>query len=414
MDNVEVPDYFICPISLQIMKDPVTAATGITYDRESIEHWLLMRHNTICPVTKQPLPRDSGLTPNHNLLRLIQSWRRSTGNSPGAAAQMDKRKTQETSLNQSHIDKLIRGIGNPDSQLKSLQKLEALAIENEPRRKQLVEFGVHNAALHFIMQCHRGKNTNASGLPEALHVLYLIRNSSNGLKLSQMEDVIGEIIEAFSWVLGCDGETLNKTHAIFAMKMVVRKAKSAQLRMLKPEFFQKLVDYVKQRGNKQGINAALQVMLDSSPWGRNRIMLVEAGAPFELIELELKSPEKKTTELILGILFHLCSCADGRAQFLSHAAGVAMVSRRILKVSPAADDRAMLILSLISKFSGTNGVLLEMLRVGAAAKLCLVIQSNRESHLKDKAREILRTHSNAWKASPECLNLPTLTSDDVC
>ncbi|KAL0337060.1 UNVERIFIED_CONTAM: E3 ubiquitin-protein ligase PUB23 [Sesamum calycinum] len=36
MENIEVPEYFICPISLQIMKDPVTAVSGITYDRESI------------------------------------------------------------------------------------------------------------------------------------------------------------------------------------------------------------------------------------------------------------------------------------------------------------------------------------------------------------------------------------------
>lgn len=40
MDEIEVPKYFICPISLQIMKDPVTTITGITYDRDSIEHWL--------------------------------------------------------------------------------------------------------------------------------------------------------------------------------------------------------------------------------------------------------------------------------------------------------------------------------------------------------------------------------------
>ncbi|KAJ4967126.1 hypothetical protein NE237_018975 [Protea cynaroides] len=34
MDEVDVPSYFLCPISLQIMKDPVTVSSGITYDRE--------------------------------------------------------------------------------------------------------------------------------------------------------------------------------------------------------------------------------------------------------------------------------------------------------------------------------------------------------------------------------------------
>ncbi|GAY32906.1 hypothetical protein CUMW_004710 [Citrus unshiu] len=71
--DIEIPEYFICPISLQIMKDPVTAITGITYDRESIEHWLFQGNNNAeCPVTKQPLPKDSDLTPNHTLRRLVR------------------------------------------------------------------------------------------------------------------------------------------------------------------------------------------------------------------------------------------------------------------------------------------------------------------------------------------------------
>lgn len=138
------------------------------------------------------------------------------------------------------------------------------------------------------------------------------------------------------------------------------------------------------------------------------MMMIEAGAVFELIELELNIPEKKTTELILGILFHLCSCADGRAQLLNHAAGVAVITRRILNVSNTADDRAILIISVISKYSGTNGVQQEMLRVGTVVKLCMVLQADCAVHLKDKAREILRTHFDVWKDSP-CIDLPTLT-----
>ncbi|KAK1354527.1 U-box domain-containing protein [Heracleum sosnowskyi] len=74
MEDIDVPAYFICPISLLIVKDPVTAITGITYDRESNEHWLLTADDASCPVTKQPLPRDFDLTPNHTLRRLIQAW----------------------------------------------------------------------------------------------------------------------------------------------------------------------------------------------------------------------------------------------------------------------------------------------------------------------------------------------------
>ncbi|GMJ06734.1 plant U-box 23 [Hibiscus trionum] len=73
MDEIDVPPFFICPISLEIMKDPVTVSTGITYDRASIEQWLFSGKNTACPVTKQVIS-DSELVPNHTLRRLIQSW----------------------------------------------------------------------------------------------------------------------------------------------------------------------------------------------------------------------------------------------------------------------------------------------------------------------------------------------------
>lgn len=64
--EVEVPCDFLCPISLQLMKDPVTL---ITYDRDNIEKWLFSFNNKTCPVINQQY-----LTPNHTLRRLIQSW----------------------------------------------------------------------------------------------------------------------------------------------------------------------------------------------------------------------------------------------------------------------------------------------------------------------------------------------------
>lgn len=71
-EEIEIPNYFLCPISLEIMEDPVTAVTGITYDRQSIVQWL--EKVPSCPVTKQPLHLDSDLTPNHTLRRLVQHW----------------------------------------------------------------------------------------------------------------------------------------------------------------------------------------------------------------------------------------------------------------------------------------------------------------------------------------------------
>ena len=45
------PDIFVCPISREIMRDPVVLVeTGQVYDRHSIMEWFRMGHST-CPLT---------------------------------------------------------------------------------------------------------------------------------------------------------------------------------------------------------------------------------------------------------------------------------------------------------------------------------------------------------------------------
>lgn len=48
------PEDFRCPISLELMIDPVTVSTGQTYDRASIQKWL-SAGNFICPKTGERL-----------------------------------------------------------------------------------------------------------------------------------------------------------------------------------------------------------------------------------------------------------------------------------------------------------------------------------------------------------------------
>ena len=44
-NNAPVPDHYLCPISLEIMEDPVICSDGITYERREIKRWL-QSHNT--------------------------------------------------------------------------------------------------------------------------------------------------------------------------------------------------------------------------------------------------------------------------------------------------------------------------------------------------------------------------------
>ncbi|KAK7392689.1 hypothetical protein VNO78_21133 [Psophocarpus tetragonolobus] len=392
MDEIEVPQYFICPISLQIMKDPVTAITGITYDRESIEQWIFANKNTTCPVSKQPLPRDSDLTPNHTLRRLIQAW--CTQN---ASLGIVRIPTPKPPLNKIQVLKLLKDLNNH----KSLMQLELLAAENERNKKCLLEAGVPKAMIMFIVNSHE-KGQIQKGLEEALSILQFVKIPKEECALLLKDN--DQILDSLTWVLSQDemeNTIAMKSHAVIVLKKLINKCDTCHiLERLKPEFFERILKILRHGVTQQGVSAALEVFLRSCSVTRNRIMMVEAGLVHELIEIELGNTEKRITELTLAILFHLCSCANGRAKFLRHEGSIAVVTERILKVSAAVDDRAVFVLSMVAKFCGTNVALQEMLTVGTVTKLCVLLQADCAKYLKDKAREILKDHSEVWKNSP--------------
>ncbi|KAL4038548.1 hypothetical protein IC575_002170 [Cucumis melo] len=72
INGVSVPSYFRCPLSLELMLDPVIVASGQTYDRSSIQKWIDSGLN-ICPNTHQMLTH-TNLISNHTVKAMILSW----------------------------------------------------------------------------------------------------------------------------------------------------------------------------------------------------------------------------------------------------------------------------------------------------------------------------------------------------
>ncbi|KDP33049.1 hypothetical protein JCGZ_13635 [Jatropha curcas] len=406
MDDIEIPEYYLCPISLQIMKDPVTTVTGITYDRESIEQWLKTAKNgSTCPVTKQPLPKDSDLTPNHMLRRLIQAW--CTSNAKNGVSPIP---TPKSPLSKNYFLKLVKDLEIHTLFIQALNKMEALALENERNRMCMVDVGVDKALVSFILRCYKERKT--IGLEQALRILDVTWDLE-AIKVHVKDN--RDFVDSLIWVSGFDVDNDNidvniKTQSMSVLKKTMQVGSTDLLERLSHDFFRGIVKLLKEKISQKALKSALLVLLEVCPWGRNRMKIVEAKAVFELIELELGKPEKNITELIFNLLAELCCCADGRDQFLKHAGSIAMISKRILRVSPATDDRAVHILGLVSKFSANDQLLLEMLRVGAVSKLCMVIQANCAAYLKQKARGILRLHSKVWNNSP-CIHVYLLTRD---
>ncbi|KAJ1289513.1 hypothetical protein BS78_02G170200 [Paspalum vaginatum] len=79
------PEALQCPITLDLMTDPVTVSTGQTYDRASITRWIKAGCRT-CPVTGERL-RSADVVPNSALRGIIERMLLSNGVSlPGASS----------------------------------------------------------------------------------------------------------------------------------------------------------------------------------------------------------------------------------------------------------------------------------------------------------------------------------------
>ena len=65
---LEIPKDYVCPISLQLMTDPVIDCNGHTFDRPSITEWY--QNSMISPITHVSIS-NTNLTPNLILKRQI-------------------------------------------------------------------------------------------------------------------------------------------------------------------------------------------------------------------------------------------------------------------------------------------------------------------------------------------------------
>ncbi|KAI3756950.1 hypothetical protein L6452_04482 [Arctium lappa] len=64
---------FFCPITGELMDDPVETPSGHSFERDAIEKWLAVDNN-LCPITKTPL-KASALRTNKTLRQSIEEWR---------------------------------------------------------------------------------------------------------------------------------------------------------------------------------------------------------------------------------------------------------------------------------------------------------------------------------------------------
>ena len=74
-DEDNVPVELCCPITMEVMRDPVCTADGHTYESKAIESWL--KHKNTSPFTNRVL-QSRQLIKNHALRKILAYWNIST------------------------------------------------------------------------------------------------------------------------------------------------------------------------------------------------------------------------------------------------------------------------------------------------------------------------------------------------
>ena len=146
--DASAPPSFLCPISQELMRDPVTLADGHSYDRENIETWL-SSHST-SPVTGAVLDNNH-LTTTHALRNSIEEWLVANFKLvPRSAVTYDEATLATGNFKTVHCGTLS---GHPQP-VAVLRMRMGGACEEEAAK--LVKLGRHSALVRYLGICTEG------------------------------------------------------------------------------------------------------------------------------------------------------------------------------------------------------------------------------------------------------------------
>ncbi|GLJ05431.1 hypothetical protein SUGI_0018120 [Cryptomeria japonica] len=392
--NVEVPSYFRCPISMELMRDPVTISTGMTYDRESIEHWFYTCNKKTCPATMQEI-QNFDMTPNHTLRRLIQGW--CVANSSKG---VDRIPTPRPPVDSLQVSDLLQQAArsNPFQAIQALKKLNLLIRESQRNRRCIEAAGPGPILIPLLAKwCPEEiESENSKICEEALGILHLILLSQDSARLVSEPRAmrsLGLILQR--------GNSHARLHAAMLLQNVaVQRVDWEVIVRQNINVLHGLVEMLREEFSHQVTLSALDALKAMCKFSRrNKLRAVDAGLVFVLIQL-LPEAEGPKAEKILDLLDKVIDCAEGRAAMADHAMGIAAVSKKMMRVSEFGRSKAVRILWSLCSFAPIASILRDMIQFGGVSKLCLVLQMEGGAKSKQKAKEVLKLHAKSWFNSP--------------
>ncbi|KAE8726556.1 putative 26S proteasome complex subunit sem1-1-like isoform X1 [Hibiscus syriacus] len=219
------PEDFRCPISLELMIDPVTVSTGHTYDRNSIQKWLKAGH-TVCPKTGEKLT-NTELVPNANLRKLIHQFCSDNGISLAKTVKKSRDITRTivpaspaAAEAMKFLPKLlVRNLisGSSEQKNKAAYEIRLLAKSNVYNRSCLIEAGTIPPLLNLLYSFNKSIQENG------IAALLKLSKHASGKKImvesGGLRKLIGEMDETISALVDLikEGTPCGRKNAVVAL-----------------------------------------------------------------------------------------------------------------------------------------------------------------------------------------------------
>lgn len=384
--GVQIPYHFRCPISLELMRDPVTVCTGQTYDRGSIESWV-NTGNTTCPVTRAPLT-DFTLIPNHTLRRLIQEWC-VANRAFGVERIPTPKQPADPSLVRSLLNHSSSDSAPTQLRLNSLRRLRALARDSDYNRSLIASHNARRILLPILFD-HRAPD-ELSHESLALLVLFPLSESECASLASDSDKInfLSRLLSHSSFDVRVNSAALIET-VVAGTHLPELRAQVSSVEGIHDgvvEILRNPISYP--RALKVGIKALFALCLVK----QTRQRAVAAGAPAVLVD-RLADFEKCDAERALATVELLCRIPAGCAAFAGHALTVPMLVKIILKISDRATEYAAG--ALLSLCSESERCQREAVAAGVLTQLLLLVQSDCTERAKRKAQLLLKLLRDSW------------------
>ncbi|KAL6596295.1 hypothetical protein ACP70R_047659 [Stipagrostis hirtigluma subsp. patula] len=403
--ELAIPAHFRCPISLDLMRDPVTAPTGITYDRESIEAWLDTGRAT-CPVTHAPL-RQEDLVPNHAIRRVIQDW--CVANRSRGVERIPTPKIPITPVQASELLFDLAEAARRDAARCAdvVARVKALARDSERNRRCFASIGT-GQALAAAFESLADAGAPAGGvLEDVLAALAcMMPLDEEAARILGSPTSLGPLV-----AIAKHGSLAGRLNAVLAIKEIVScDGAFAELSGMVDEIVDALAKVIVSPICPQATKAAMVATYHLARSDERVASRLAAGGLVPVLVESLVDADKSMAEKALAVLDAVLASEEGRAGARAHALAVPVLVKKMFRVSDLATELAVSALWRLGRAprdgeedEAVTRCLVEALRVGAFQKLLLLLQVGCRDATKEKATELLKM-LNKHKGVGECVD----------